>query len=241
MAKAEPRWHEFESAAALAEALADAVAARLGDAIDGRGAALLAVSGGTTPGAFLRALSRRKLDWSAVTVTLVDERCVPTASTRSNARLVAQNLLQNDAARAEFVGLHDDAGSPERSAEKASEAISALPLPLDVAVLGMGTDGHTASFFPDADDIGPLLAAEDGPAVLPISAPSAGEPRLTLSVPVIAAARHVALHIEGAAKKQVLEDALGAEDGAAPPIAAVMRRTAKPVHIYWAPKEDRKP
>src|SRR5690606_15819762 len=214
--------HEYPSGTALADALAETVAARLKLALDGRGTALLAVSGGRTPVALFKALSRARIDWSAVTVTLADERFVPTSSTRSNARLVAQNLLQNNAARAEFAGLYTDAESVEQAAERASEAIAALPLPLDVALLGMGTDGHTASFFADAPDIESMLCMTEGPAVLPVRAPSATEPRLTLSMPVLTTARFLALHIEGAEKKEAFEAALGDSGPPKPPVAALI-------------------
>lgn len=235
---AEPRceWHEYPSGAALAEDLAATVAARLGEALDERARALLAVSGGRTPAAVFKALSRSRIDWSRVSVTLVDERFVPTSSTRSNARLVTQNLLQNRAARAEFIGLYTDSETVEEAAGKASEALSSLPLPPDVALVGMGTDQHTASFFPDAAGIESMLCMREGPTVLPVEAPSAGEPRLTLSMPVLAAARFLALHIEGEEKRQALEAALGSSGAPKPPIAALFERAAKPVHIYWAPK-----
>ena len=78
----------YANADALAEALATQVAARLRAAIAARGAALLAVSGGSTPARFFERLSHEALDWSKVRVTLVDERWVPESSERSNARLV---------------------------------------------------------------------------------------------------------------------------------------------------------
>jgi len=96
-------WHEFASSETLALALSGAVAKVLSDAIAANGKATLAVSGGTTPGLFFRTLSREKLDWAKVTVTLIDERFVPADSPRSNAGLVASNLLQNEAAAANFV------------------------------------------------------------------------------------------------------------------------------------------
>lgn len=234
------KWKEFASGQKLADALADAVAKRLDEALTARGAALIAVSGGSTPPPFFTALSRKKIDWAKVTVTLVDERFVPTSSARSNARLVAQNLLQNNAARAAFIGLYNDCGSVEEAAEKADRAMRALPLPLDVVVLGMGTDRHTASFFPDAENIAELLDAGNDRHVLPMHAPSAVEPRLTLSMPPISRARFVALHIEGADKKEALDAALAQENGPVPPVRAVLENAAAPVQIYWAPKKDAK-
>ena len=78
----------FATKKELALALASDVAACLSGAITDRGRAKLAVSGGTTPKLFFNQLARSKIDWSQVTITLVDERCVPETDERSNARLV---------------------------------------------------------------------------------------------------------------------------------------------------------
>ena len=231
-------WHEFSSGAELARAFAERISGLLSAAVSARGSASIAVSGGTTPVAFFAALSRMAIEWEHVTVTLVDERFVPASSERSNERLVTQNLLQNEAARAGFVGLYCEADAVEDAAWRASEDIQRLALPLDAAVMGMGTDQHTASFFPDADGIDALLAARDGPCVLPITAPSAREPRLTLSMPVLAEARFHALHIEGSDKRAALEAALEGDGSVRSPIRALIDRAATPFHIYWAPKEE---
>jgi 6-phosphogluconolactonase len=228
-----PGWHEFASRDELAEALASTVADVLRAAIDKRGTALLAVSGGSTPGMFFRELSRQELDWDSVTVTLVDERFVPEDSSRSNARLVRENLLQDKAAAARFAGLFSDASTVEGAADRAGERLSRLPLPLDAVILGMGTDGHTASFFPDAGNLESLLDLSAEAIVAPVHATSGGEPRLTLTLARILEAGFLALPIEGAEKRRVLEAALSAE--AHLPVGAVLDRAPQPVQVFWAP------
>ncbi len=228
-----PGWHEFASRDELAEALASTVADVLRAAIEKRGTALLAVSGGSTPGMFFRELSRQELDWDSVTVTLVDERFVPEDSSRSNARLVRENLLQDKAAAARFAGLFSDASTVEEAADRAGERLSRLPLPLDAVILGMGTDGHTASFFPDAGNLESLLDLSAEAIVAPVHAASGSEPRLTLTLARILEAGFVALHIEGAEKRSVLETALGG--GAHLPVGAVLDRAPQPVQVFWAP------
>ena len=226
---------DFDSGAALAEALADTVAGALTVAIAARGRATLAVSGGNTPKAFFAALSKRPLEWDKVTVTLVDERMVGPEHERSNQRLVSLNLLQNEAAKAEFVPLYSKGNDAKAVAQAACERIDGLALPFEVVVLGMGTDGHTASFFPHGTTLAKVTDPACGQSVLAMEAPGAGEPRLTLTLPRIVEAGLVVLHIEGAEKQAVLETAI--EDGpeADLPVRAVLRNARKPVEVYWAP------
>ncbi len=224
----------FSSKDDLAAALADAVAANLAAGIAARGTAALAVSGGSTPARFFKALgARTDLDWSRVTVTLVDERWVDESSDRSNARLVKANLLQGPAAAARFVPLWQGGDAPDPAAiARASAAISAIG-PLDAAILGMGNDGHTASFFPGGDTLDKALTGRE--PVIAIRAPGAGEPRVTLTLRNLVAAGALYLHIEGEDKARVLEEALAEGSEQDMPVRAVLRQTTRPVTIFWCP------
>jgi len=228
-------WTEFGGGAMLADALARKIADRLALAIAARGHATLAVSGGSTPKAMFATLSREAIDWARVTVTLVDERMVPPSDERSNQRLVSLHLLQNHAAAARFVPLYSAMGDAAAVSALASEAIGALPLPFDVVVLGMGTDGHTASFFPGGTTLNAVTDPACPARVMAIEAPGAGEPRLTLTLPLIVEADLMVLHIEGDEKKAVLEHALVGGPDEDMPVRAVLRHAATPVEIYWAP------
>lgn len=228
---AEPALHRFDDGETLAAALADAVAADLRAAIDARGAATLAVSGGSTPKRFLEALSTRRLDWPKVTVTLVDERWVPPQHERSNAALVQAHLLHGAAGSATFLPLYVSAPTPEAGLPRVALALDALPLPLDAVVLGMGGDGHTASFFPGGDRLAEALDPHGRARVLPMRAAGAGEPRITLTLPLLAGARAAYLHIQGEDKRAVLEQA---RSGADYPIAAVLRQAPR-LQTYWCP------
>ena len=211
----------FDAREALAETLARDVADELDRAIEAKGRATLAVSGGTTPKLFFEKLSEIDIPWSRVSVTLVDERQVPETSERSNARLVRTHLLRNKAAAASFIPL---AGNP------AAARVAAF----DVAVLGMGSDGHTASFFPGGDRLSEALDAESGKRLIEMTAPGAGEPRLTFTLPVLKQSGRLALHIEGAEKRQVLKQALEAGPEEDMPVRAILR-SATPVTLYWCP------
>jgi 6-phosphogluconolactonase len=228
-------YRPFEDGAQLANALAVAVADDLASAIIARGEATLAVSGGKTPLRFLEALSRQTLNWPKVAVTLVDERWAPPDDARSNEGFVRAHLLQGAAAAARFVPLYRaEAATPEQGARLAEAAIAKLALPFDALVLGMGEDGHTASFFADGDRFAAAIDPHTSARVASMRAPSAGEPRITLTLPAILASRALYLHIEGERKREVLESARHATDGSCP-IAAVLRNTRTPIKVYWCP------
>ena len=226
--------HDFANSAQLAEALAADVAGGLRAAIASRGSALLALSGGTTPLKFLHALSRQQLEWLRVVVTLCDERWVPPQHERSNARLVGEALLHGAASAARFVPLYVDAPDPESGLAQAAAQVAALPLPIDAAVLGLGLDGHTASLFPDGDRIDTALDARNAALLLPMRSPTAGEPRITLTLPALVAARALYLHIEGPEKKQVFARTVQGED-ASPrnPLRALLQHAGVPLVVYW--------
>ena len=226
------RWHTQAAMPALAAALADAVAAALRNALASRGRAMLALSGGTTPGPFLDALATRTLDWARVIVTLADERWVPVGHPRANATLVRDTLLQGAAAVARFVPLYAAAPTPEAGLAAVRAGIDALPLPLDVVVLGMGDDGHIASLFPGGDQLAAALDPRTPARVLPMRAPAAGEPRMSLTLPLLAGARSVFLLITGESKRAMLERAIG---DARLPVHALLAQAQAPIAVYWAP------
>ncbi|MBP1842181.1 6-phosphogluconolactonase [Rhizobium petrolearium] len=227
--------HEFSEAATLATALADEVAARLAAAIRERGSASIAVSGGSTPKRFFETLSTRDIDWGKVTVTLVDERFVPADNPRSNHLLVATHLLKDRAAAAKFIPLYYDCSSIDEAAGIATEKAARIGKPFDVVILGMGTDGHTASFFPHGTNLGQALDLSGPRGVLTMEAEGAGEERLTFSFASLSDARFLALHIEGQGKKDVLDKAKAGSDETEMPIRAVLNRAQSPLEIYWAP------
>jgi 6-phosphogluconolactonase len=226
--------HEFASSSALAEALARRVAGALAGRVAREGRAALAVSGGATPVRFFEALSRKLLDWSAVTVTLVDDRWVPESSPRSNAALVRRHLLVGPAAAARFLPLVNEADSPEAGRHEAELAVAKLNLPFAAVVLGMGLDGHTASFFPDGDRLDEALVPLGGRRVETMRAAGAEEARMTLTLPVLLDAEMVAIHIEGAEKLRVLREAEQPGPAETMPIRAVLARRPAP-DIFWSP------
>ncbi|MEL6479192.1 MAG: 6-phosphogluconolactonase [Pseudomonadota bacterium] len=221
-------------AAELAPALATQVAEDLIAALDRRGRdappVSLAVPGGTTPVFFLKALGRVDLDWRRVCVTLTDERWVPEDHPRSNQRLLCETLLAGDAGSARLVPLHRPGQEPEAALPGLAEDLRPL-LPLDIVVLGMGEDMHTASLFPDADGLKASMAPEAAPVA--VMRPEGQEARVTLTAPVITGAGQVYLLIKGAAKRAALERALALDDPLRAPVS-LLSRTAREAVVFYA-------
>lgn len=195
-------------------AVAQAVATELGTFLRRDGRASLCVPGGTTPGPVFDTLSGVELDWENVSVFLNDERWVGEDSPRSNTRLLRERLLRGPAAKATLVPLYAAADAPEEKLAELSEGI-APHLPISVLLLGMGADMHTASLFPGADLLDQALA-HDAPILMALRAEAAGEPRITLSAPVLKGAFHTHVLIRGAEKREALERAMHLSPAEAP-------------------------
>jgi len=224
------RLMDYQDRTRQAAALAEKVARGLNQALAARGRATLCVPGGTTPGPFFEALAATDLDWSAVTVVLGDERWVPVDHERSNARLLRETLLTGKAAAARFIPFHRPVETPEEGLEEVAALLTAEALPLDILVLGMGTDMHTASIFPGADRLDEALDPEGTTPILPLRAPGAPEPRVTLTLSALLTARETHVLITGEAKRKALGTAM--EDGpeTEAPIRAILRRAAPAIH-----------
>jgi len=206
--------------------LAQRLAGELRQALQGNDAASLAVPGGTTPGPIFDSLCAADLDWDRVSVLLTDERWVPEESPRSNTRLLRQRLLVGRAASARYLPLHAPTETPEEGIPQLAEVIADV-LPLTVCLLGMGSDMHTASIFPGADRLEDALTGDH--ILVPMRAPGAPEPRVTLSAGVLngAISRHIV--IVGPDKREALDRArsLPVEEA---PIAAVLKGST----VHWA-------
>ncbi|MBK5952022.1 6-phosphogluconolactonase [Rhodobium orientis] len=222
----------YPDRAAEMAGLAETVARELAAALEDKGRASLAVPGGTTPGPFLTALSGVDLDWARIDVMLTDERFVPPTSERSNTRLLKETLFRDRAACAALVPLFADVETPEAAVAELSSDVSAA-LPLDVCVLGMGADMHTASLFPGADRLKEALDPETDAILMSMRADGAGEPRITLTVRVLRAAANLHVLIAGEEKKHALERAMAGTDWSEAPVRAVLSAPTS-VTVHYA-------
>lgn len=208
--------------------LANQIAGDLSAALLHEDRACLAVPGGTTPGPLFDDLCAADLEWNRVDVMLTDERWVPTDSDRSNTKLIRERLLVNRAAAARHLPLFAPADTPEEVLPEL-EAMIAPELPIAVLLLGMGTDMHTASLFPGADKLTEALDPH-APILVPMRAPNAQEPRITLSARVLDGALRKHVVIIGDEKRAAFEKAksLSPQDA---PIKAVLHGA----DVHWAP------
>ncbi|WP_157719075.1 6-phosphogluconolactonase [Halopseudomonas salegens] len=221
------QWHPCADAEDQARWLATQVAETLQQCIRQRGVARLAVSGGRSPEVFLRQLARFSLDWQSVHLTLVDERWVPPEHADSNAGLV-QRCLAEHWSLINWLPLYRGV-SPEADAQVAAAELATWP-GLDLIVLGMGSDGHTASLFPDLPDW-PMLCAVDCPwRCVALPATDERQARLSLTGRLLHSAPRQLLAISGQAKLDTLQQAF--ESPLALPVGAFLK---PPLDIVYSP------
>ncbi|AWB67819.1 6-phosphogluconolactonase [Saccharobesus litoralis] len=222
---------EYKDTNELNPAFAERVAGLLKDAIKAKGCASLVVSGGSTPLPFFKALSQIELAWDKVTITLADERWVDADHKDSNTSLVKNNLLQNNAAVATFAEIKTSEASAFGAEASVTASLSGLPQPLDVLILGMGEDGHTASLFPCSEQIAEGFASDD--LVIAVQPTTAPHERMSLTLKSLLNAQQIFLHIVGKSKKDVLDKALAADDKFEMPIRAILQQNDVPVDVIY--------
>ncbi len=226
---------EFPSREAASKAAAALAVATLGAAVLARGHASLMVSGGSTPVGTFEHLATAHFDWAKVTAGLVDERWVPPDHPDSNERLVRTHLLKDLAAAAAFIPMKTPAGAPGAAVPDRNDAYAPFCNPADFVLLGMGTDGHTASWFPGNPAMADLVSPLHGRCIAAVEAPGATvAQRMTLTVPAVTRARRGLLLVFGETKRGVLK-AAGSADPLQYPVRHAMDGMGDRLAIYWAP------
>ena len=232
----EIEWWEYDDAEEMAEAVAGDIQFIIESAIDARGGAVIALAGGKTPLPIYATLSQAKLDWKRVTIIPGDERIVPLGDPLSNVTALAKTFLPKGA---RVMPIVPTATADYKAAGRSADALMQdLHWPLDLCLLGVGGDGHTASIFPGPDFDEALNGPKERRALgvmpdpLPPEAPVA---RVTLSRAAIVSSASVMIAVTGAAKRKVIEDAISQGAGSTYPIGRVLADTELPVDIHWAP------
>jgi 6-phosphogluconolactonase len=199
---------------AIAEAAFHFVLETAARAIETRGRFVLALAGGSTPRPLYERLSQEtSADWARWTLLWGDERCVPPSHSDSNYRMVVEALLKPLKARGSWPGTVERMRGemdPEQAAleyDTILRGLDAADVPtLDLILLGMGSDAHTASLFPYT-----AALAERQRLAVANRVPGLPAPRLTVTFPLINAARTVLFLVSGADKAKALALIHGAE------------------------------
>ncbi|MEI4194838.1 6-phosphogluconolactonase [Roseovarius sp. E0-M6] len=220
---------EYMDSEMMALEVANLLAGDLNTALETQDRALLVVPGGTTPGPVFDVLCAARLDWERVDIMLSDERWRPEVHVRSNTRLIRERLLVDRAAAATFIPLYKRSEEPEEVLGEVLAGVEAA-LPVAVALLGMGSDMHTASLFPKADRLEEAMGRR-APPLVPMRVPGEPEPRVTLSARVLNDAMCKHLVITGEAKRGALMRARSSTPMQAP-IAAFL----EDMRVHWAPE-----
>jgi 6-phosphogluconolactonase len=231
--------HRYASRDALVEASGRFIIPMLLDSFGEEKGPSIALSGGSSPKPVYEALSRSTLHWPDVQATLVDERWVDPGEAGSNADFIRETLLTGQATNLPFTPLKTRHATPAEGLLEAEDRLGRLPWPLDVAVLGMGPDGHTASWFPHAEGLAGALA-EVGPRLAAVRAkPSAVTgphlDRMTLTLGALMDARLLLMLINGPEKMATLEQAIASGPVEDLPVRALLHHEGAHVHILWCP------
>lgn len=211
-------FNTFDTREEASGALAAELVALLQAALVKRGQASLVVSGGSSPVQMFRALGAEPLPWTEVTVVPSDEREVPPDHADRNEAMIRRELMSGPAARARLVSLYPP---------------GELPSGFDAVVLGMGSDGHTASLFPGSPDLAAALAA-NGPLAR-LEVPQLGAHRISLTPRALLDTGRLFLLFFGAEKRDVFDRARAAGDLSEYPVRSVLHQGDVPVEVYWAP------
>lgn len=196
--------HEYKDVDALENALLSRIELLMENCIQHSGKATILLSGGSTPVELYKKMSHLDLDWTRVHLGLVDERYVETHDAMSNEKLIRETLLQNRAQQANFVGMVHVFESPERNLIQVNQVYSEHFAHVDICLLGMGNDGHTASLFPNDSALNFSLNSDgDEAKVIYTQAPAHPEHRISASFSYLMRSKHLILMLTGAAKKNL--------------------------------------
>ena len=234
-----PELIEFRSRVGMADRLADLIQLAIAGPIRHEGLANIALSGGSTPALLYQRLAQtNQSDWSKTQIGLVDERWVAPGEEGSNEAFIRDVLDIEKNPPGEFSGLWSNAADPKAGAFAASEKYHELKHLLDVVVLGMGADGHTASWFPQAEGLESALSMDREEIVhVRAKASKVTGPyldRLTLTLGAVAHARLIVLLLHGDSKRNTFLEACKPGPVEDMPVRAILNVRSN-IWVCWAP------
>lgn len=204
-------YNSFTSRDQMVTQAAAQIAKAVTSAVSSKGQASLMLSGGSSPRPVYEALTQMNLPWDKVTIGLVDDRWIERGLAGSNETFLDETLFKGKAGAATFIGLKTSAANPVAGVKEAEAKLSAVTQPFDVCVMGMGLDGHTASWFPNSKGLEEAMDIHNPDTVIAIDAagcPVAGDhpERITLTLSAVMASKQIILMIPGAGKSDVFKN-----------------------------------
>ena len=223
--------YKFDTREAASAAIAARIAGLVGARLNRDDAAHFVVGGGTTPQQCFNYLSEYELDWDRVQVALSDERWVPNDHDDSNERLVRESMLKDSASAGHILSIYKQG----LSADKRSEELQSRKPENGFAcsMVGMGTDGHFASLFPDADCLSEGLQLNNSRFYMPVRTSASPHPRISMTLSALLASDEILLFFFGEEKLAVYDNAHTVDKTY--PITALLEQDKTPVSLYWAP------
>jgi len=223
--------HKFDSRDAASAAVAARLAGLVGAQLDRDATAHFVVGGGTTPQRCFDYLSEYELDWDKIQVALSDERWVPNDHDDSNERLVRDSMLKDAASAGHILSVYQAGMSVD---ERAQELQTRKPENgFACSMVGMGSDGHFASLFPDADCLSEGLQLDNARFYIPVRTSASPHPRISMTLSALLASDEVLLFFFGEEKLAVYDNAHTVDKTY--PITALLEQQQTPVSLYWAP------
>ena len=225
-------FYSANNSESLASDLCQCIGEILTEAIRKRGRASMAVSGGSTPIRLFKEFSLLSLDWQKIDLTLADDRWVDAKNADSNELLVRTHLMKNKAAQVNFIPLKNDSKTAKEGQIYSEKMLRKITFPFDVVLLGMGSDGHTASLFPCSDELPEAMNLNNSNYLISTSPKTAPYERISLTARVILDSKNVFLHLNGSSKLHTLESAMEFKDPNKMPIYTFLENG---LSIFWSP------
>ena len=223
--------YKFNDKESLIDSLSKDIINKLEKEIFEKGKATLLVSGGSTPKPLFEKLSTINIAWNKVFIALCDERWVNSEHKDSNEKFVKENLLINNAKNATFISMYQKNINITDAEEICSNIYTKELFPFDILILGMGTDGHTASLFPHNIKLEESFSTEEK-LCISMTPSDALHDRMSLTKKAILSAKNIFLHFEGDEKLDVYKKVSNGVDCYDMPIASILNDKKK-IEVYY--------